>query len=160
GAATSSTGTSTGAIGTTGIYIYTLNCTGPGGASLPGTAILNVTAAPSTAAAVVTFSATPSLLIAGQSTSLAWTTVNAASCTASGGTGSDGWGGPVSVSSTGTSTSAITAAGIYTYTLPCPGAGGSAGPSSVIVVVTPAPTLPASIIAFTVLPSTIQVGQS
>jgi hypothetical protein len=158
--ATSSTGTSTGAIGTAGIYIYTLNCTGPGGASLPGTAILNVTAAPPTAAAVVTFTATPPLLIAGQSTSLAWTTINATSCTASGGTGSDGWGGPVSVSSAGTSTGAINTAGIYTYTLTCNGAGGSAGPSSVIVVVTPTPTLPASIIAFTVLPSTIQVGQS
>lgn len=159
-AGTSSTGTSTGAIGTAGIYIYTLNCSGPGGNSLPGTAILNVTAAPPTAAAVLTFSATPPLLISGQSTSLAWTTINATSCSASGGTGSDGWSGPVAISSAGTSTGAINTAGIYTYTLTCTGAGGSAGPSSVIVVVTPAPTLPASIIAFTVLPSTIQAGQS
>lgn len=152
--ATSSTGTSTGNIATAGIYTYTLTCSGPGGTSLPRSALLAVANSPA-AAAVVSFTANPTIIVAGQSSTLAWSTQNATACTASG-----AWSGAENTSSTGTSTGALNTAGTYTYTLTCTGAGGSAGPASVIVVVTPAPSAPASIVAFAVTPSTIESGQS
>jgi hypothetical protein len=153
----SSSGSSTGVISTAGVYLYTLTCTGPGGTSLPRTATLTVTTSLN-AAAVTSFTVTPGLIQTGQSATLAWTSTNATACTASGGTGS--WSGSEPLSSAGTSTGVINTAGIYTYILTCSGASGSAGPSSVTLVVAPTITVPATIVAFSVTPGTIQTGQS
>jgi hypothetical protein len=156
---TSSTGFSTGVINTAGTYTYTLACTGPGGTGPSSSTIINVTSAPPPAATVSTFTAVPNTIVAGQSTSLSWSTANATSCAATGGTGSDGWNGSVGTSSVGTSTGAIGTAGAYTYTLTCTGPGGTGSPVSVTVDVTAAPVAP-TINAFTVTPPTVQTGQS
>jgi hypothetical protein len=154
--ATSSTGTSTGALAT-GTYTYTLTCSGPGGSSATSSAVVTVTSAPP-AASIVSFLATPNNLTVGQSTSLTWTTSGATSCTASGGTGSDGWNGTKPVSSTGTAVGPINTAGNYVYTLLCTGAGGNSAPMSVNVTVTV--PVPASITTFQATPSSLTAGQS
>ncbi len=156
--ATSSSGTSIGPINTAGSYVYTLTCTGPGGASAPSSANVTASVAPP-AASVVSLTATPSTMQTGQSTSLAWSSSGATSCTASGGSGSDGWNGTVATSSAGTGVGPINAAGSYVYSLTCTGAGGTGAPSSVIVNVNAAPS-PAGILSFTATPSTLQAGQS
>lgn len=156
--ATSSSATSIGPIATAGSYTYTLTCTGPGGSSAPSSVVVHVTAAPP-AASIAAFTAMPSALETGQSTVLAWSSNNATSCTASGGTGSDGWSGSVATSSAGTTVGPFNAAGTYVYTLTCTGAGGASAPSSVSVNVSAAPP-PASILAFSASPGTVQSGQS
>ncbi len=157
---TSSAGSPIGPIGVAGTYTYTLTCTGPGGTSAPGQATVTVTAggaAPS--AAVTAFTATPSAIQAGQSLTLAWTTTNAASCTATGGTGSDGWNGTRATASLGTLIGPLAAAGSYTYTLTCVGPGGASSPASVNVTVS-ATTPVATIVGLTAMPTALQTGQS
>jgi hypothetical protein len=135
---TSSSGQSVGPIVATGSVTYTLTCAGPGGSSGPTSASVTVGAA-TPPAAVGTFSASPNSIQAGQSTTLSWSTTNATGCTASGGTGSDGWNGAEPASSNGVTVGPLVLAGTYTYTLTCTGTGGSSGPSSATVTVTPAP---------------------
>jgi hypothetical protein len=121
---------------------YSLACTGPG-----GTASQSVTIAVSTApppAPTVNLTATPASITSGQSTTLAWSSTNATSCSASGAwTGSQEVSGQLAVSPTSTAT----------YFLSCTGAGGTASKSvTVTVAAIPAPTVnlnadPLSIIA-------------
>jgi hypothetical protein len=156
--ATSSSGTSTGNLGTAGSYIYTLTCTGPGGTGSADSVVVNVTPAPSPAPTITSFVVQPNPIQVGQGASLSWATTGASGCTATGGTGSDGWNGPMPVSSTGTSTGNIGAANSYTYTLTCAGTGGNSAPSSVSLNVTAAPQPAASITSFTASPSSLQTG--
>jgi trimeric autotransporter adhesin len=155
---TSSTGTMVGPIGTAGVYVYTLTCTGAGGGSLPSAAtVIVTTAAPP--ASVVAFLATPTSINVGGSTILTWLTAGASSCAASGGTGSDGWNGGKPTSSLGTTVGPFNTAGSYVYNLTCNGAGGASAPSSVTVTVkssTPAATIG----SFGAAPSSVTVGQS
>jgi PKD repeat protein len=154
--AAQSAATSIGPINTAGTYTYTLTCNGPGGASAPSSAVVTVTTAPA-AATIGFFTATPSTLETGQSTVLAWSSNNATGCTATGGTGSDGWNGAEPGSSSGTTVGPFNASGSYVYTLTCTGAGGPSAPSSVTVNVSPPPA-PASIVAFAATPSTVAPG--
>lgn len=134
----SSAGTTVGPISAAGTYTYSLVCTGSGGDSGLSSVIVNVD--PLTPPATVTgLSLTPSSIQAGQSTSIAWSSANASSCTASGGAGGDGWGGSVATSSAGLTVGPIQAAGTYTYSLACTGSGGTGSTSSVSLVVSPAP---------------------
>jgi hypothetical protein len=135
---TSSSGQSVGPIVATGTVTYTLTCTGPGGTSGPTSTSVTVGAA-TPPATIGSLLASPNSIQAGQSTTLSWGTTNATGCTASGGTGSDGWSGAEPASSNGTTVGPLVLAGTYTYTLNCNGSGGSSGPSSVTVTVTPAP---------------------
>jgi len=157
---TFSAGSSVGPLSVAGTYTYTLTCTGPGGTSAPSQVTVTVTAggtAPS--AAITAFAATPSAIQAGQSLNLAWTTTNAASCTASGGTGSDSWNGTRETASLGTLIGPLSAVGSYAYTLTCVGPGGASPPSSVNVTVS-ATTPVATITSFTGSPTAIQTGQA
>jgi hypothetical protein len=96
-----------------------------------------VTVSPAAPAATIgSFTASPTVVTAGGSTSLAWTSSNATSCLAGGGTGSDGWSGTLTTSSTGFPVGPINA-GPVIYTLTCTGPGGTSAPSSVIVTVNP-----------------------
>jgi hypothetical protein len=148
---------STGTLSTAGLYSYTLACTGPAG-SASSTATVTVNPA---AAAVTNFAANPTTIPTGQSTSLSWATTDATSCTAGGGTGSDGWTGSEPTSSSGQSVGPFATAGNYTYNLTCTGPGGTSIPSSVTVTVTSGGVLPLpTITAFVAVPTTIQVGQS
>ncbi len=157
---TASSGTSTGLILLPGTYTYTLTCTGAGGTGPSSSVVLNVLPLVPTTPTVTAFNALPASIQTGQSASLSWASVNATSCTASGGTGSDGWTGSVGTASLGFNTGAITVAGSYTYTLTCSGAGGPGTPSSVVVNVSSAPPPPAAIAAFNALPSTVVAGSS
>jgi hypothetical protein len=154
--AAQSSGTAIGPINTTGVATYVLTCTGAGGTSLPASAsiVVTPTAPPGT---VTSFTATPTAIQTGQSATLAWTSSNATSCTASGGTNS--WGGSVPTSSTGTSTGAINTAGTYVFGLSCTGPGGTGLPAAATVIVTTTPP-PVSITSFTATPAQVQVGQS
>ncbi len=127
---------------------FTLNCTGPGGSA---TASVQVTVSqpplppnPPT----LTFTANPTSIVRGQSSSLSWSSSLATSCIAG-----EGWGGIKSTSGT----QSVSPTETTTYDLVCSGAGGSI-PRSVTVTVTeptPAPTL-----TFTATPSSITQGGS
>jgi hypothetical protein len=146
---------STGTLTSPGVYSYTLTCSGAGGVSGTGTASVTVSA---DIGVVTKFVASPSAIQIGQSTVLSWTSTGATSCTASGGTGTDGWGGQVAISSTGTSVGPIAVPGTYVYALACTGTGGVGAPSTTTLIVST--TSAASVVAFEATPSTIVVGGS
>jgi len=156
--ATTGVGTVIGPINSVGTYTYTLSCTGTGGSSPTSTATVTVTSAPPPAS-IVSLSATPSTAVTGQSILLTWATSGASACTASGGTGSDGWSGSEPTSSVGTLIGPINVAGTYVYTLNCTGPGGASTPMSTSVTVTSA-TPAATITSFTATPSAVTVGQT
>jgi surface protein len=85
-------------------------------------------------APVITFNAT-SPISSGNNTTLWWNATDATTCTASGGTGSDGWGGSVPTSDPGSSFGPISAD--TTYTLTCDGPGGTTINSVVVTVNAP-----------------------
>ena len=142
--ATSSSGTNIGPLGTAGSFIYSLSCTGPGGTSSQASTTVTVTPAP-TPPAITTLAASPNHIITGESTVLSWSTVGTTGCVASGGTGSDGWAGPIATTSAGTTVGPIGQAGTYSYSISCTGPGGPAATATVSVVVSPAPVGPPAI---------------
>jgi hypothetical protein len=113
---------------------YQLNFIATPGSTSTGTQVqyglygLQVVNSPPT----VTLTASPTTVTDGATTTLSWTTTNATSCTASGGsfTGSE---------PTGSGTATVTVSGNTTYSLTCTGAGGSAT-QSVAVTGTAAPS--------------------
>jgi hypothetical protein len=94
-----------------------------------------------------TFTGNPSTISFGQSSTLSWTTTNAASVTISGVGGTQPVNGSASVSPTVTTT----------YTLTATGAGGTAMRSTTITVSAVAPP---TIVSFAASPTTITLGQS
>ncbi|MEK7538952.1 MAG: peptidoglycan-binding protein [Patescibacteria group bacterium] len=113
---------------------YTLTCTNTTG-SVNQSVIITVTAVvPSAPTATIT--ATPTSVTSGGSTVIAWSSTNATSCTATGGT--NGWSGTKGIS--GTQTFSNLSANT-TYTMTCTGSGGTTAPQSTTVVVT-APATP------------------
>jgi hypothetical protein len=113
---------------------YQLNFIATPGSTSTGTQVqyglygLQVVNSPPT----VTLTASPTTVTDGATTTLSWTTTNATSCTASGGsfTGSE---------PTGSGTATVTVSGNTNYSLTCTGAGGSAT-QSVAVTGTAAPS--------------------
>jgi trimeric autotransporter adhesin len=111
---------------------YTATCTGAG-----GSATQSVTVSVAAATPALSFSANPSSIASGNSTTLSWSSTNATACTASG-----GWTGSQAMSGSKT-TGALSAN--QTYMLNCTGPGGSATQSVSVAVNTPAaPTTPAT----------------
>ncbi|TSC69191.1 MAG: Uncharacterized protein G01um101456_292, partial [Parcubacteria group bacterium Gr01-1014_56] len=111
---------------------YTLTCSGGGGSTSQSTTVLVTTTSPPTSASVptVSFSASPTSITSGQSSTLTWGSTDATSCSASGGwSGAQGTSGTQSISPTANTT----------YTLTCTGAGGSANQSSTVTVTSSAP---------------------
>ncbi|MGO9036677.1 MAG: S8 family serine peptidase [Steroidobacteraceae bacterium] len=117
-----------------GATTYTLTCINAG-ASAAGSVTLTTTSG--TAPAAPTLSLASNSVEVGQSTTLAWSSVGATSCTASG-----SWSGTQAPS--GTRTVTPTAIGIETFTLICSNAGGTSAPASVALTATPALTAPAA----------------
>jgi len=78
--------------------------------------------------------AAPAAAATGTPFTVAWTDQSATSCTASGGSGNDGWMGKVATSG-GQQLVTESAAGSYTFTLDCSGSAGSAVSASAKVVV-------------------------
>jgi PKD repeat protein len=120
--------------------IYTLTATGPGGTTTK-TATVTVTQPAPTA----TFSAVPTSIIAGQSSTLTWSTTNATSISIDNGVGSKPVSGSTSVSPTTTTT----------YTLTATGPGGTTIKTATVTVTQPAPT-----ISFSATPTNIAAGQA
>lgn len=105
---------------------YTLTCTGAGG-SASKNASISVTAPVPT----VTFNASPASVAYNGSSTLTWSSTNAASCTASG-----AWNSTIGLSGSQVLNS-LTTTGDYTLT--CNGAGGSANQTVKITVAAPPP---------------------
>ncbi|HXY20405.1 MAG TPA: DUF4038 domain-containing protein [Gemmatimonadales bacterium] len=121
---------------------YTLACTGAGGTA-GQSATVTVVPAPT-----LTFTANPTTIASGQSSTLTWSSTNATSCAASGGwTGAKATSGSQGVSPTSTTI----------YTLICTGIGGSDTASATVTIsTTPAPPT----VTLTANPTTIASGQS
>ncbi len=110
---------------------FTLNCNGTGGS---GSASASVTVT-APAAPTVTFSANPTTVTTGNPTTLTWSSTNATSCTASGGTGWSGTKATSGSQSSGNLTSN------QTFNISCTGPGGNASRSATVTVTaTPPPT--------------------
>jgi hypothetical protein len=104
-----------------GTLTYTLTCANSIGASTASTATLIVTTPGIPAAPTLTLAAAS--VAVGSSTTISWTSANAASCTASG-----SWSGTLATS--GTQTITPTAAGTLTYMLTCANSSGSSKAST------------------------------
>ncbi|HEY3852240.1 MAG TPA: S8 family serine peptidase [Steroidobacteraceae bacterium] len=118
-----------------GTQTYLLTCTNAFGTSAAGTATLPVYSG--TPPAVPTFTLGSPSVTVGSSTTLAWSSVSATSCTASG-----AWSGTLATSGSETITPA--AVGPQTYTLTCSNLGGSSAPANVTLTATPQTVKPAA----------------
>jgi len=129
---------------------YTLTCSGlNGGTGDSAQATITVNPAPVNAD-IASFTAAPTTIINGQSSTLSWTVNAGQNCSINQGVGSVGLSGNQSVSPTSTTT----------YTLTCSGLnGGSGDTAQATVTVNPAP-INADITSFTATPSSITSGQS
>jgi len=119
---------------TLGDHEFTLTCSGDNsGDTVTKNVLLTVTAA--NAVAITSFSASPSTIDEGDTTTLSWTTQNATSCAASGGAG--GWSGSSISIPNGSTSVTVSTAGTYSFTLDCFDSSG--GQDSVTTVVTANP---------------------
>ncbi len=130
--------TTTGPIDASSTYI--LSCTGSG-----GTASQSATVSVSSAAPIVKFTASPSTVASGASSTLTWSSSNATACT-----GSGAWSGSKATSGS-QSTGALKAGA--TYRLTCTGSGGTATQSATVSVTAAAPS-----VTFTANPATVKSG--
>lgn len=109
---------------------YHLTCSG-GGGSTPQQVIVSVGA--TGAPPIISLSASPSTINAGDQSTLSWSTINASSCTAAG-----GWSGSRATSGTQGVSPTVTT----TYELTCTGNGGPAQQSTTVTVNGSIPTGP------------------
>ncbi len=129
---------STGALKASATYVLT--CSGTGGSAAQSATVTVTTPAPT-----VTLTASPSSVASGGSSTLSWSSTNAASCTAAG-----AWTGTKATSGS-QSTGGLSASS--TYTLTCQGAGGSAAQSTTVSVTAPAPS-----VTLSATPTTVKSG--
>jgi hypothetical protein len=121
-----------------GATVYTLTCTGAGGASAANSATLFATSGIPPVAPTLTLAATS--VAVGKSTTLTWSSATATSCTASG-----SWSGTLAATGSQTITPAVV--GTETFTLVCSNLGGPSPAVSMsldataAVIKPPAPTL-------------------
>jgi hypothetical protein len=107
---------------TVGAVTYSLVCYGLQGSAQGSTQVTYAPLVPSESATTpaATLSASPTSQTAGQSTTLSWTSKNASACTASGGSGDDGWTGGLALS--GSMPITESTPGSYSYSIVCSGA--------------------------------------
>jgi len=119
---------------TLGSHQFTLTCEGSEvGDTATSNVVLNVNSA--NAVAITSFTASPAEIIEGGTTTLSWTTLNATSCTPSGGTG--GWNALNIGVPNGSADITIGDAGNYTFTLSCSDSEGGQDTVSSVVIVNP-----------------------
>jgi hypothetical protein len=118
-----------------GATTYTLACANAFGTSAAGSVTLTATSGKPPAPPALSLAANS--IAVGQSTTLAWSSVGATSCTASG-----SWSGAQATS--GTLTITARAIGTEIFTLICSNSGGPSAPTSVTLAATPASTAPAA----------------
>lgn len=107
---------------TAGIVTYSLVCYGLQGATQGATQVTYTGLVPTepVTTPAATLSASPTSQVLGQSTTLSWSSTNASACTATGGSGADGWTGSLALS--GSMSITESAAGSYNYSIVCSGA--------------------------------------
>jgi|GEM_PF-859905 len=134
---------------------YDLECYG-GGSSVGATVTVTVNPAVTPPPVpTVNLTANPTSLTLGQSTTLSWTTTNAASCSAS--SSDNSYKGTQSTGGTLSETPAAT--GTVTYTLTCANSAGvTASAMASVSVTAPAPTAP--LVTITANPAAITLGES
>ena len=93
---------------------------------------------PAGAVSISGFTVSAATIIEGQNTTLSWTTQNASSCAASGGTG--GWNTSSIGVPNGNKTISFATAGTYTFTLSCQDSAGGSAAKSISVKVNPPST--------------------
>ena len=118
-------GTQTISPSATGTYTFTLTCANSAGSSPPTTFTLTATALPAAPSLALAATSVP----VGSTTTITWSSVNAASCT-----GFGSWSGTLAAS--GIQIISPTAAGIFTYTLTCSNSFGASAPSTVALTAT------------------------
>lgn len=103
---------------------YALYCSGPGGTSTTHsvTVTVNAAVAGQPTVTLTVNGASTAQIAPGAAPTMAWSTTNTASCTASGGAGGD-------------TLLAINTPGVYSYTLTCTGSGGGTSSSTVTLTV-------------------------
>lgn len=106
------------------VVTYSISCTDPQSnvsqAQTQVTYTVASSADPTTPAPTVSLSTSQASLAVGGQVTLTWSSQNAATCTASGGTGSDGWSG--SLSTAGQMMVTESASGDYAFAITCSGA--------------------------------------
>jgi hypothetical protein len=118
-----------------GTQTYTLSCTNAFGTSASGSAVLPVYSGTAPATPTLTLGSTS--VEVGSSTTLAWSSTSATSCTASG-----AWSGTLAASGSETVTPAFV--GPQTYTLTCSNLGGPSAAASVTLTATAKTVVPAA----------------
>ena len=118
-----------------GTQTYTLTCTNSVGTSASSSVVLPVTSG--TAPATPTLTLGSASVEVGSSTTLAWSSTGATSCTASG-----AWSGALAAS--GSETITPKAVGAQTFTLTCSNLGGPSAAANVTLTATPDPVAPAA----------------
>ena len=117
---------------TLGSYTYTLSCDGAEtGDTATRSVVVNTT--PADAVSISSFTATPDSITAGGTTNLAWSTVNASSCTPTGGTAD--WTSQQIALPSGSANLTIDSAGTYIFNLVCQGPSGDQQTGTEIVTV-------------------------
>ena len=119
---------------TLGNHTFTLTCSGAeAGDTAVRSVIVNTT--PADAVAISNFTATPDSITAGGTTNLSWSTVNADTCTPTGGTG--GWTSQSIAVPNGNTNITISTAGTYNFNLVCQGPSGDQQTATEVVTVAP-----------------------
>jgi probable HAF family extracellular repeat protein len=146
-----------------GTVTYTLNCTAPGVTAVS----VSVSVVWSWPPVTTTISASPTTIIAGKSTTLAWTSSNATSCTATGGGPDDSWAGTKATSGSQTITEPFAlevSSVVLTFAITCNSTtSGLSAAASVNVTEDQAPGGPSGsgvTATLSASPTTITVGQS
>ena len=119
---------------TLGSHTFTLSCDGAEtGDTATRSVVVNTT--PADAVSISSFTATPDSITAGGTTNLAWSTVNASSCTPTGGTAD--WTSQQIALPSGSANLTINSTGTYIFNLVCVGPTGDQQTRQEIVTVTP-----------------------
>jgi hypothetical protein len=114
-------------------YSYTVRATNSSGSSAQSSPAVNTTAPSACSLPTVNLSVSPASISSGQSSTISWTSTNAASCSASSNPSNSQWtGGKTPVASGNQTITNITAT--TAFTLNCTGAGGSASDSKTVTV--------------------------
>jgi len=119
---------------TVGTHTFTLTCNGSATGDTT-TRDFTVSVTPADAVSITSFTATPDAIAVNGATTLSWNTLNAESCTPTGGAGN--WASQSITTPSGSAGVTIDAVGTYTFNLLCVGPSGDQQTRSDVVVVSP-----------------------
>jgi len=127
-------GTKTITAATVGTYTFTLTCDGSAPDDSASRSVA-VTISPADAVSITSFAASPDAITVNGTTTLSWDTVNAETCTPTGGAGN--WASQNITLPSGSAVITIENAGTYTFNLVCQGPSGDEETQADVVIVSP-----------------------